>query len=94
MSGGSSGPVWSLSEKASDLGAAGLSHGAQPRLMVGQHQCALHPRDRCWSCSSGDDVLAKDAQVESSFEHSECAVGTVQASLDQLSSTEPNSSAE
>lgn len=34
----------SLSEKASGLGAAGLSHGAQPCLMVGQHLCALHPR--------------------------------------------------
>ena len=31
--------------------------------------------------------------VQSSFDRSECAVEAVQASLDQLSSTEPNSSA-
>lgn len=93
MSGGSSGPVWSLSEKASDLRAAGLSHEAQPCLTVGQHQCTLRPRGRCWSHSSSDDMLAKDAHVQSSFDHSECAVETVQASFDQLSSAEPNSSA-
>ena len=52
----------SLSEKASGLGAAGLSHGAQPCLMVGQHPCALHPRGRCWSRSPGGDMLAEDAQ--------------------------------
>ena len=38
-------------------------------------------------------MLAEDAQVQSSFDHSQCVVEAVQASLDQLSSTEPNSSA-
>lgn len=35
---------WSLSEKVSDLSAAGLCHEAQTCLMVRKHQCALHPR--------------------------------------------------
>ena len=51
------------------------------------------PQSERWPRSSGGDMLAEDAQVQSSFDHSQCVVEAVQASLDQLSSTEPNSSA-